>query len=163
MGKLITGLNEPNNTGNFYPADDHWRIERYPFKWWLALEQGTLIWPEISWNNVTGLLSRLTGDENENGGDFMGILCETISTTDENFAEDGKMISIREPVSKYAKAYFKTWSGTLSSADLFKTVKIHTDKKSLAVDTIGNGARILAVSSSTEWVCRFEMPSTVVA
>ena len=162
MGKVVTPLNAPNNTQNFYPADDKWEMIMLPFKASVAIGEGCAIAPEIVSNNVTGNVT-VMGVENVTGADFMGILAEPIVSTDSDYATAGKLKGVWVPTTPYAKAYFKVGAGTFTAADVFKTVELHSDSKSLAVDTLGKGARILELISSTKGVCRFSLPETEVA
>lgn len=163
MWKTVTPLNAPNETNNFYPADENWVLTQMPFKASEAVEEGSLVGAEISSNDVTGNLAKLNGTENAVGWDFVGILAEPITATDGDYATAGKLKGVRVPVTPYAKAYFTVGAGTFTAADVFRTVEIHSDKKSLAVDTKGKGARIMELISSTKGVCRFSLPETETA
>lgn len=162
MAKAITELNAPNLVSNFYPADDQWEYRQYPIKASTAIVAGALLSPEISGNNVTGKLT-LMGVENANGSDFFGIIAEEVAATDEDYASTTKVKGVRVPKTPYARAYFKVGAGTFTAADVFKTVEIHSDSASLAVDTLGKGARIIEFKSSTQGVCMFTLPQTEVA
>lgn len=158
----VTPINVPNNTQNFYPADDNWEFMRLPFKASTAIDEGSAVSPEIVTNNVTWYLTKM-GTENATGSDFFGILAEKIASTDTDYATAGKLKWVWVPKTPYAKAFFKVGAGTFTAVDVFKTVEIHSDAKSLAVDTLGKGARIVGYISSTQWVCRFTLPETEVA
>lgn len=162
MSKVITPLNTPNNTQNFYPADDMWELREVPFEASVAIIEGAAVSPEIVTNNVTGNLT-LMGTENATGSDFFGIMAEAVTADDADYATAGKFKSVWVPKSTYAKAFFKVGAGTFTAADVFKTVEIHSDSASLAVDTLGKGARILEYKSATQGVCRFSLPETEVA
>ena len=162
MSKTVTPLNAPNNTRNFYPADDKWEMIQFPFLASLAIEEGTLVAPQIVTNDVTGNLTKM-GVENATGADFMGILAEAIVSTDADFATAGKLRGVWVPKSTLARAYFTVGAGTFTAADVFRTVEIHSDSKSLAVDTKGKGARIMEYISSTRGICRFTLPETETA
>lgn len=162
MAKAITLQNKPNVVSNFYPADDQWEFRQYPIKASTAMVEGAALSPEISSNDVTGKLT-LMGVENANGSDFFGILAEPIVSTDPDYASATKEKGVRVPMTPYARAYFKVGAGTFTAADLFKTVELHSDSASLAVDTLGKGARILEFISSTQGICRFTLPETEVA
>ena len=162
MGKAITAINTPNKTSNFYPADDKWEMVMFPMKASTAMVEGAAVSPEISGNDVTGYLT-LMGVENVTGSDFMGILAEPIVSTDTDYATAGKLKGVWIPTSPNAKAYFTVGAGTFTAADVFKAVEIHSDSKSLAVDTKGNGARIVEYISSSRGVCTFSLPTTETA
>lgn len=162
MGKTVTAINTPNKTQNFYPADDKWEMIMFPMKASTAIDEGTLLSPEIVSNDVTGYLTKM-GVENVTGSDFMGILAEPIVSTDTDYATAGKLKGVWVPKSPLARAYFTVGAGTFTAVDVFKTVEVHSDSKSLAVDTKGKGARIMEFISSTRGVCRFTLPETETA
>jgi hypothetical protein len=39
MGKAVTPLNAPNNTRNFYPADDKWELRMMPIVASVAMQE----------------------------------------------------------------------------------------------------------------------------
>lgn len=162
MANHTTPLNQPNYTGYFYPADDKWEIKQLPFKASTAITQGTAIGIEISSNTTTGYVTKM-GTENANGADFMGIMAETIATTDTDYATAWKLKWVWVPKTPYALSYFKVGSGTFTAVDVFKTVEIYSDSVSLAVDTAWKGARIMWYIDSTHGLCRFDLPSTETA
>ena len=159
MSKATTALNVPNDTKYFYPADDQWEMVQFPFKASTAIVEGQAVAPEIASNDVTGYATSM-GVENATWADFLGILAEPIASTDADYATAGKLKGVRVPKTPYAKAYFAVGAGTFTAADVFKTVELHSDYKSLAVDTKGKGARIMKYISSTKGVCRFDLPTT---
>lgn len=163
MGKAVTLVNQPNNVQNFYPADDNWEMVQFPFKASTAIDEGSVVAPEVTalWA-TTGYVTKM-GTENALWADFLGILAEPIKATDGDYSTAGKLKGVRVPKSIYAKAYFKVGAGTFTLADVFKTVEIHSDAKSLAVDTAGKGARIMEYIDSTHGVCRFSLPETETA
>jgi hypothetical protein len=162
MGKAITAVNSPNKTSNFYPADDKWEMIMFPIKASTAMEEGTLLSPEIVTNDVTGYLTKM-GVENVVGSDFIGILAEPIVATDSDYATAGKLKGVWIPKSINASAYFTVGAGTFTASDVFRTVEAHSDSKSLAVDTKGKGARIVEFISSTRGRCTFSLPQTETA
>ena len=162
MGKAITAVNSPNKTSNFYPADDKWEMIMFPIKASTAMEEGVALSPEIVTNDVTGYLTKM-GVENVVGSDFVGILAEAIVATDSDYATAGKLKGVWVPKSMTASAYFTVGAGTFTATDVFKTVELHSDSKSLAVDTKGKGARIVEFISSTRGRCMFSLPQTETA
>lgn len=162
MGKAVTLVNQPNNTQNFYPADDNWELKQFPFVASTAIDEGCVVAPQITSNNVTGYLTKM-GVENATGADFIGILAEPIKATDVDYAVAWKEKGVRVPKNKEALAYFKVGAGTFTKEDVFRTVEIHSDAKSLAVDTKGKGARIMEYIDSTHGICRFSLPETETA
>lgn len=162
MAKAVVDLNSPNETSNFRPSDNKWEYKQLPFKASTAIEAGTAIAPEISSNTTTGYVTKLS-TENATGADFVGILAEPITSDDSDYATAGKLKGVRVPKTPYAEAFFTVWAGTFTAVDVFKTVELHTDSKSLAVDTAGKWARIMEYISSTRGICRFSLPETETA
>ena len=103
------------------------------------------------------------GVENAAGADFVGILAEPITSTDADYATAGKLKLVWIPKTREARSYFTVGAGTFTAADVGKTVEIHSDSKSLAVDTAGKGAKIVDYISSTRGVCTFNLPLTETA
>ena len=162
MGKAVVELNQQNTVKNFYPADDNWEMVMLPFKASTAIEEGSVVAAEISWNDVTWNAT-VMGVENATWADFLGILAEPIKATDADYAVAGKEKGVRVPKTPYAKAYFTVGAGTFTKADVFKTVEINANHKSLSVDTKGKGARIMEYIDGTHGVCRFSLPETETA
>lgn len=163
MSKAVTLLNDVNKTSNFYPiTPELWKLTELPIVASVAMEQGTALWIEISSNTTTGRLKKMWV-ENALGADFVGILAETIATTDADYATAGKLKSVWVPLSTKAEAEFKVWAWTFTAVDVWKTVEFHSDSISLAVDTAWKGARITKFISSTRGVCRFDQPNTETA
>jgi len=162
MWKAVTGLNKPNETGNFLPIQNEWIIEQHPIKVSTAIEEWTAVWIEITSNNVTGYLTK-QGTDNAAGADFVWILAEPITATDDDYATAGKLKAVWVPMSINSKAEFTVWAGTFTLTDVYRSVQIHSDSISLAVDTTGLGASIVEYKSSTRWVCKFDWPKTQTA
>lgn len=162
MGQAVTALNTPNKTQNFRPSDDNWRQELIPRKASQALAQGGAVGREISSNTTTGNVT-VMGTENATGADFVGILAETIATTDSDYATAGKLKSVWIPNNPYARALFTVTAGTFTAADVGKTVEITSGSLGLSVDTAGKGARIRKYITATRGECEFCMPATETA
>jgi len=162
MWKAVTGINQPNETGNFLPFDWEWVLREYPILESTAIEEGTAVAPQISSNDVTWKLTKM-GTENATGADFTGIIAEAIRATDDDYATAFKKKKVWVRKSVDSRAYFTVWAGTFTTADVFRTVEIHSDSLSLAVDTAGKGARIEEYISSTRGVCSFNLPMTETA
>lgn len=162
MGKAVTGLNKPNQTGYFYPADDNREMRKLPFVASVAIAEWAAVSPQISSNDVTGNYT-LMWVENVTWSDFAGIAAEPVVSTDTDYATAGKLKWVRVPKNKLAKAYFYVWAGTFTAADVGKTVELHSDSKSLAVDTKGKWARIIEYISATKGICQFSLPETETA
>lgn len=163
MAKATVALNVPNDSRYFTPADDNWILKQLPMKASVAMVEWVLIQHETSGAAVTGYYRTLVSAGNIAGDDIYGILAEPIATTDADYATAGKLKGVRVPTTLYAQAYFAVGAGTFTAADVGATVAIHSDFKSLAVDTLGLGATILKYISATRGVCMFNMPATQVA
>ncbi len=59
MVNPITPPNTPNNTQNFYPADDRWVYQQMPFAASVAIDDGTAVGIQISGNTTTGNLTAM--------------------------------------------------------------------------------------------------------
>ncbi len=163
MGKVVTGLNLPNNTQYFYPCDPQsWELKLLPFKASQALVNGGAVGIEISSNTTTGNLT-VMGVENASGADFVGILQETIATTDSDYATAGKLKAVLVPKFLNAETFFTVGAGTFTAADVYKTVEVTSGSLGLSVDTAGKGARITEYISATRGKCAFAMPNTETA
>jgi hypothetical protein len=62
-----------------------------------------------------------------------------------------------------AEAFFVVGAGTFTAADVGRICLIHTDSKSLAVDTNGLGAEITGYITSTTGKCKFSLAPAVTA
>jgi len=162
MGKVVTGLNKPNETAYFYPADGKWEIQHLPCKISTAMTEGAALNIEISGNTTTGYIT-LAGTENAAGADFVGILAEPIAATDDDYATAFKTKQVWVPVARNALAYFAVGAGTFTAVDVFKTVEITSGALGLSADTAGKGARIMGYMSATKGVCTFDLPNTETA
>lgn len=151
-----------NVTNNFLPADDKWEMKKLPIKASTALEEGEAVAFEIDTNDVTGNLTSMPV-ENAAGADFIGIMAEPVASTDSDYATAGKLKYVFVPRSPLAEAYFSVGAGTFTAADVGRSVELHSDSASLAVDTAGKGARITKYISSTRGLCTFSMPTTETA
>lgn len=164
MSKVITALNVPNVTSNFYPVSvQDWELKMMPFKASTALADGGAVGIEISVNTTTGNLT-VMGTENALGADFVGILAERIAATDTDYATAGKLKAVWIPKSyAHSEAYFTVTAGTFTAADVFKRVEITSGSLGLSVDTAGKGATITSYISATRGTCKFNMPLTETA
>lgn len=164
MGKAVTPLNRPNETWNFYPinANFDWKMKMLPFKASTAMEEWAAIGIEIDTNTTTGYVT-LMGVENAAGADFVGILAEPITATDDDYATAWKLKWVWIPQRKSAEAFFTVINGTFSKEDVFKTVQIASTSLWLDVDTAWKWARITGYISSTRWTCNFDLPTTETA
>lgn len=162
MGRAVTPLNTPNETGNFLPIWPDWVLKQLPFLASTAIEEGSAVCIQISGNTTTGNYTK-AGVENASGADIVGILAEPIASTDSDYATAGKLKGVWTFKNANAECLFTVGAGTFTAADVGKTVEIHSDSKSLAVDTAGKGARITGYISSTRGRCAFVMPNTETA
>lgn len=151
-----------NNVLNFLPTSGLWMVKPLRFVASVAILDGTAVGIEISGNTTTGNCTAM-GTENASGADFQGILNQPISTTDPDYATAGKLKNVWVPISNTCEAQFKRISGTLTTADIGKTVEFASSGLGLAVDTPGKGARITDVITSDYGTCSFVMPNTETA
>jgi len=162
MGKAVVGLNKPNETRYFYPADGNWKMTMLPFKASTTIAEGAVVGIEIASNTTTGNYT-LFATENAAGADFTGIMAEPIVSGDADYATAGKLKGVRVPITTEAEAYFAVGAGTFTSVDVGKTVEITAGSLGLSVDTAGKGARITEYTSSTKGKCKFNLPTTETA
>lgn len=162
MAKAVTPINEYNKTSNFYPIKGDWTIVKLPIVASTAIEAGTALCVEIVTNTTTGNHKKM-GATNALGANFVGILAEPITATDDDYATAGKLKAVKIPTSVYARCEFTVGVGTFTAIDVGKTVSFHSDSKSLAVDTQGLGAVITGYVSATRWVCEFSCPKSLTA
>jgi len=162
MGKAVVGLNKPNETKYFFPADGNWKMEMLPMKASTVLAEGAVLQIEISGNDVTGNHT-LFATENAAGGDFVGIMAEPVIATDDDYATAWKLKGVRVPLNRQAESYFAVGAGTFTLADVGKTVEVTAGSLGLSVDTAGLGARITRYISSSKGICRFSLPNTETA
>lgn len=148
-----------NITTNFLPVspDTEWKLGRKYIKASTAIDMGTALASEISGNTTTGYLTKM-GVENVSGANFTGILAETVASTDSDYATAWKKKAVWLPITREAEAYFTVGAGTFTKYDIGKTVELHSDSKSLAVDTAGKGAEITDYISPTRGKCKFNLP-----
>jgi hypothetical protein len=152
-----------SRTAGFRPVKaSEWELREIPLKASTAIEIGCAISPEISSNDVTGHYTKM-GVENATGSDFTGIMAEEIASTDSDYATAGKLKKVWVRLVPEARAYFTVGAGTFTAVDVGRTVELHSDSKSLAVDTKGKGAKIEKYISSSKGVCSFPMPFTETA
>ena len=163
MGKATVLVNVPNVTTNFLPADKNWTIKLLPMKVSLAMVTWVAVTAETSGADVTGYYRTQVAIGNIAGDDTMGILAEPIATTDADYATAGKLKAVYLPTTPEAECFFTVGAGTFTVADVGKTVALHSDFKSLAVDSVGLGATITEYISSTRGKCKFNLPKTQVA
>lgn len=162
MAKAVVLANKPNDTKYFYPADDQRRMKMFPMKASTAIVEWQAVAREISGNDVTGYVTSATV-ENAAWADFIGIMAEPIASTDSDYATAGKLKGVWVPILPLAQAYFTVWAGTFTAVDVGKMVELHSDFKTLAVDTKGKWARITAYISSSKGKCTFSAPTTETA
>ena len=150
------------NLLNFSPYQGNWTFRPMLTKASTAIAMGTAVGIEISSNTTTGYITAM-GAENASGADFRGIMWETVASTDADYASTTKMKSVAIPLDAAAIAQFKVISGTLTTADIGKTVEFASSGTGLAVDTAGKGARIEGAGDGTYGLCSFPMPATETA
>lgn len=153
MALPITALGAKNNTQNFFPSDDQWKLQQLPFKASTALVDGGLVSVEVSGSAPTGYVTK-SAATNANGQNVVGILAEPIASTDADYATAGKLKYVWVPVSSEAECFFSVGAGTFTAADVGRVANVHTDSKSVAVDTNGLGVEITGYISSTKGKCK---------
>jgi hypothetical protein len=158
----ITPLNQPNRTRNFYPVDNLWESQQLPIKESIAFEQGTALAWEVVGSTSTGKLIKMP-TTNATGQNFAGVIMEEIRSTDGDYATAFKTKLVSVPKSPDALCRFRVGAGTFTNIDIGKVVQFHTDSSSLAVDTLGNGAEMVGLVSSTIGLCKFNTPRVVTA
>lgn len=163
MAKSVTPLNAVNKNSNFRPADVKlWELRLLPIAASTAIEEGTALSTEVSGSSPTGNLIKAAAT-NANGQNVQGILAEPIASTDSDYATSGKLKMVYVPKVQGAVAEFTVGAGTFTAADVGRVCNIHTDSKSLAVDTNGLGAIIRGYISSTRGTCSFDVAKAVTA
>lgn len=145
MAKDITPSNYGNSNRNFVAVQGEFRTELMPIVASVAIEQGTAIGKAATSGNYT-----VSGNN-----EVIGYLDETIATTDTDYATAGKLKSVRIPVTDDSVVDFSVGAGTFAADDVGKSVAIHTDSKSIAVDTAGTAFYITNFISSTRGKGRF--------
>lgn len=163
MAKAVTPLNAVNKNSNFRPADVQlWELRLLPIAASSAIEEGSAMSTEVSGSSPTGNLIKAAAT-NANGQNIQGILAEPIASTDSDYATAGKLKMVYVPKTTSAIAEFTVGAGTFTAADVGRMCNIHTDSKSLAVDTNGVGAIIRGYISSTRGTCSFDANKVVTA
>jgi hypothetical protein len=153
MALPITALGSKNNTQNFIPSNDQWKVTELPYKASEALVDGGLVVVEVSGSSPTGYACK-AGTTNANGQNVVGILAEPIAATDADYATAGKLKKVWVPVNSEAECFFSVGAGTFTAADVGRVAQVHTDSKSVAVDTNGLGVEITGYISSTKGKCK---------
>ena len=92
------------------------------------------------------------------GQNIVGILAETIATTDSDYATAGKLKGVWIPIDANCEFTGPVGSGTFTLADVGRTCALVTGGKSVAVDTNGNACTITKFISSTRLQAKFNMP-----
>lgn len=144
-----------NITTNFSPSGPHWIMKQLPIEASQAMEMGSFV---NSKQDGTYELTNLAANNN-----LKGILAETIATTDSDYATSGKAKGVMVPRTVNAEMFFTVGAGTFTAADVGKAVAVHTDGKSLAVDTAGNQFLITKYISATRGICKFSQLIEVAA
>jgi len=159
----INPTSRQNDLTGFVPVKGVWAYERVKIKASTVLQMGDAVGIEISSNTTTGF-NTVMGVENASGADFVGIYWDQlISSGDSDYASTTKFRTVAIPVSADAEAQFTVGAGTFTAVDVGKRVEIHSDNRSLAVDTAGKGASITRYISSTKGLCKFNLPTTETA
>lgn len=151
-----------NRNLNFLPIKGIWDYRPLAIKESVAIEMGTAIAVEVSGSTTTGKHIK-AGTTTANGQNIKGILMEEVATTDADYATAFKMKMVAIPSSPDCEAEFLVGAGTFTNVDVGKIVALHSDSKSVAVDTLGLGVEITGYISSTRGRCSFNVPLAVTA
>jgi len=118
-----------NNNKNFVFVQGKTKNIFVKFPASTEIEEGSAIYPA---NNGTGTYIIADGT----AGQEIGIIRQTIKSTDINPPYDEvKEVPMEVPLDIFAELEFAVGAGTFTAADVGKTVDLHTDGKSIAVDT----------------------------
>jgi len=163
----VTPIGTVNTVGNtgFRPFDGEWTLRDAQVKESTAYAGQIAMRWEIATNDVTGKLvaGSTNSGVNSTGADFFGILVAPIRSTDTDYATAFKKKTFYVPVGTRSRAYATIGTGTFTPADVGKTVAIHSDAASIAIDTKGLGCRVVAYVDSTTAVVEFSCPTTLTA
>lgn len=142
------GQNEALNT-NFRPLfkDGAWEIVKLPMAETVVMQAGSAV--------RTDLAGEVTIMDAAAETNFLGILLEDIRAADTDYDTARKRKSVAVPLRQSAECEFTVGAGTFTTADEGKTVAVHTNGRSVAVDTAGTQIRILRFLSATRGVCSF--------
>lgn len=152
----VTPLNYTNKTQNFYPIKGVWTLEQRPFVASAAIEAGTAVAIQVVTSNPTGNLIAAPTTQ-ATGQNIVGILAETIATTDSDYATAGKLKGVWIPIDANCEFTWPVGSGTFTAADVGRTCALVSGGKSVAVDTNGNVCTITKFISSTRLQAKFNM------
>lgn len=134
----------PENFKNFAVAEGVRTVRYLPITASVAMEQGTCIAASGS-----GVYQKAAVTDKD-----LYIIDETIATTDADYATAGKMKRAYQ-CTQTTDLYFTVGAGTFTTADIGNAVQLHTDSKSLAVDTTTNPQFVITnLLSSTRGICR---------
>lgn len=159
----VTPVNTPNNTQNFLPIGDAWRMEPMKIKASTALAMWTALWVEVSASNPTGYLIAMPAT-NANGQNFVWILMEKVSSTDPDYATAGKTKIVAIPKSLDALAKFKVVSWTFNATtDIGRVAQFASSWTGLAVNTNGAWAIIRWYIDANYGTCSFDVAKAVTA
>lgn len=151
---------------NFVPIyGSGWELRECQIKLSTAYATGEGMRVEIAANTTTGYLASASTNSGVTsvGANFIGIMAEPVRATDADYATAFKTKRVWVATSPKALAYFTVGAGTFTQIDVYKTCAIHSDGKSLAVDTNGLGAMIEGYISSTRGICSFSLAPSLTA
>lgn len=167
VNQVVTPVNTINTVGNtgFRPVDGEWELFDAPVKESTAYAGQIAMRWEISSNTTTGKLvaGSTNSGVNSVGADFFGILVAPVRSTDPDYATAFKKKSFFIPRWPRSRAVATIGAGTFTTADVGKTVAIHSDAASIACDTAGLGCRIVEYIDSTTALVEFSCPTTQTA
>lgn len=132
------------NFKNFAPRKNSIEVVYLPITASVAMEQGTVVAASGS-----GVYQKAAVTDVD-----LYIIDETIATTDADYATAGKKKRCLRCDSSN-EYLFTVGAGTFTTADIGNAVQLHTDSKSLAVDTTTNKQFLITgLISSTRGYCR---------
>ena len=135
-----------NNTSNFVRLKGKTVFRKMLFVASVAAEEGSIVYPNGSWSLT---ISDWTA------WNFLWVIRQTIATTDSDYAST-KMVTVEIPVEAWAEWLFTVWTWTFTAADVWNVCALHTDWKSLAVDTATVGQFVITwYISATRWRASF--------
>lgn len=131
----------------FRPIGQGWTIKELPLAASTAMGQGAALY-----YNETGECDLVT----DSTGNFAGILMESVQSTDDDYATEGKLRAVAVPASESSECEFEVGDGTFTAADVGKTVTFE-DSVSVDVDTAGTQLRIVKYLRSNRGICTFSL------
>lgn len=136
-----------NRHTNFNPIciEKDWELKKRPMTESVAIEEGVPVYRVGDGKHTS--CTHATAN-------FEGILAEPITATDTDYATASKLKAVWVPRTISAEAECAI-TGTLTAGDIGKSLKFHTDGKSVAQAEAGTQASITAFLSASRGICKF--------